>query len=106
MGAGVELCEGLGTLGVERVDFLRNGSGLGSTYVRGGERPVCSTDTSSPTAGPTTEKVVVKKEDEHGGHEGMEMDDVSSGVGGGLFSELLGLGVVVVWATLVLDGVC
>merc|ERR1712238_133250 len=51
--AGVELCGGLGTLGVERVEFLRNGSGLEGADVRGAERPVCSTDTEGPTDGPT-----------------------------------------------------
>jgi len=87
--AGVELCKGLGTLGVEHMELIRNGSTLGSTHVKKGERPICSTHTMSPTDSPTdgpTDRVTtivkteVLKDERHDdnsdtGHDSAPIDD-------------------------------
>jgi len=107
--AGVELCGGLGTLGVERVEFLRNGSELEGADVRGAERPVCSTDTEGPTDGPTkapslkvvvTDKVEVIEHD-HDDHPG-DHGAVDSGVGRVVFGGV-GVGVALLLSSIVLD---
>jgi len=104
--AGVELCQGLGTLGVERVDFLRNGSGLGSTYVRGDARPICGTGTTRPANPPTKSPIrgtpVVKNQ------VGItdDIEDIfgpNSGVVGLLSSGRVGLIVTLVLSTMLLD---
>jgi len=51
--AGQELCAGLGSLGFQRINRIRNNSSLGSTHVKNSERPICR-ETNLPSLKPSS----------------------------------------------------
>ena len=53
-----ELCQGLGSLGLDLMNLLRNNSTLGDQHTAQASRPVCSTYFDAPTPGPTSESTV------------------------------------------------